>query len=133
MSLVFGGDGKRNPLLSPQAMWFWLSFVDPSMHGRKGWLGVVCVKAPTVEAAIAFAQMAQLTPTGSAWECAGADVPAQWGDPPEELERLVTDTAKLERLAIEWFGVGEHSRVGTTRQIERETGKRFWKDRDDGE
>lgn len=110
-----------NPLIAAPQIWWWISFVDPSMVGRKGWLGVTAILAPSVEVAVTIANLRGISPGG---EAAGADVPADWGAPPAELDhKLVTNQRRLAVLAREWFG--DAGRLMTPREFERETGKPF--------
>lgn len=95
--------------------WWWLSFADTRRPRGSQWLGMCVVQAHDLVAAIRVAWAQGLNPGGQVMSQDFDAVPAP---PPAMLGRLITDRAELERLAIEWHGVGTETN-GEAKERER--------------
>lgn len=92
--------------------WWYLSFADPDRPTGQHFLGVALVRATCHADAVRMAWRNGCNPGG---QVLGHPVPYESGDPPEAMRhRLVSDSAELDRLMVEWTGEG----VATLAEIE---------------
>ena len=94
----------QTELETEPARWWWLSFADSARPEGQQWLGVAVVRANGFLNACRTARSVGVNPGG---EVRGNAMFESLGEPPASLpNRLIVDSAELDRLASEWTGEG---------------------------
>jgi hypothetical protein len=99
---TFTPDPNERPISNTNLPWQWVSFADSSLPEGLQFLGVAIIRARDVADAAAMAHALGINPGG---EVLAMPVPADFGDPPIELDhKLVTDKIRIAELTEKWIG-----------------------------